>query len=155
MLLIKIILILLFLVIVYQNFKINSLEDDINEIEKELVVEESFFTLTPITKKVSIIKILKEELKMKSDELDRQNKLIKHLEKYLGITYVKRESKTEGYEKSPTFLSSGYTSAGLGYMSADLGYMSAGSGGPDISTTADVCEKKKKPKKVAKKSKKK
>ena len=139
MLLIKIILILLFLVIVYQNFKINSLEDDINEIEKELVVEESFLdfsTLRHGTKKISIIKILEEELKNKSDELDRQNNLIKHLEKYLKITYVKQESKTEGYKELAFTIPHG---SGVTYLDC--------SGSTDVSFEET--------KKVAKKSKKK
>ena len=90
-----------------------------------------------------------EDLEKKITELEQVvkkgiedgTKARKEMEKYLGITYVQRETKTEGYEKSPAFVSSGY--------------MSAGSGGPDISTTDSVCEKKKRTKKVAKKSKKK
>lgn len=94
-----------------------------------------------------------EDLEKKITELEQVvkkgiedgTKARKEMEKYLGITYVQRETKTEGYEKSPAFVSSGY--------------MSACSGGPDVQwgtmTTAGVCEKKKRTRKVAKKSKKK
>lgn len=139
MLLIKIVLILLFLAVIYQNSKINSLEDDINEIEKELVDEVEYLdVLSFITnkRKVSTIKGLQEELKKKSDEIDQLNKLRKELEKYLGITYVKTESKTEGYEKINLIACSG----------SGVTYSNCGS-------YTDVSYEK--PKKVAKKSKKK
>lgn len=84
--------------------------------------------------------------KIIKDFLDNYEKNKKALEKYLEITYTVKHDVSEGYEKSPILPSSGY--------------MNACSGGSNvlfdiITTTADVCEKKKKPKKVAKKSKKK
>lgn len=110
MILIKIVIILLSLAIVYQNIKINSLKDDINDIEKELVDEVEYLDVLSFRtnkRKVSAIKGLQEELKKKSDEIDKLNSLMKHLQKYLGITYVKRESKTEGYEKTELTVCSG------------------------------------------------
>lgn len=80
------------------------------------------------------------------DFLDNYEKNKKALEKYLGITYMVKHDVSEGYEKSPTFTSSGYMNACSGGSNVLLDIMT---------TTAGVCEKKKRTKKVAKKSKKK
>ena len=83
-----------------------------------------------------------EQLEKKVDEaINVSTNRRKMLEQYLGITYVKSETKTEGYEKSNF----------MNYSGAVVTYANTGSCGNCVFEKEEV----KKPKKVAKKSKKK
>ena len=117
----------------------------IQKMHAELFPKETSFLFGDLSVEQKEKNRIEEIEKRISDAIDAGDKNRKALEKYLGITYMVKHDVSEGYEKSPTFVSSGY--------------MSACSGGPDVQwgtmTTAGVCEKKKRTKKVAKKSKKK
>ena len=111
----------------------------IQKMHAELFPKETSFLFDDLSVEQKEKNRIEEIEKRLKDAMDAGDKNRKALEKYLGITYMVKHDVSEGYEKSPTLASSGY--------------MNACSGGHDpqwetITTTAGICEKKKRTKKI-------
>ncbi len=120
----------------------------IQKMHAELFPKETSFLFDDLSVEQKEKNRIEEIEKRLKDAMDAGDKNRKALEKYLGITYMVKHDVSEGYEKSPTFSSAvyGYSNSGSGDFSPQW---------VTISASDDVCEKKKRTKKVAKKSKKK